>query len=145
MLPLHTFRFQKKNPNRPLEVSNRALQIANDAYAFTRAPLILHGGAHVPWSPPVSNDVLGNGNAALAMEGPPLAYHLPTLENLLLIPSTKMFVGGLSQLASQEGLQEFFQQFGDIKECFTKTDIETRSRGFAFVTFFFLKSIGKFQ
>jgi len=66
--------------------------------------------------------------------GPPLSL-LPTAEDLLSCQN-KIFVGGLSQQTTSDALRQYFSQWGEIKECFIKTDPETtRSRGFAFVTF----------
>ncbi|XP_075071031.1 RNA-binding protein Musashi homolog 1 isoform X1 [Mixophyes fleayi] len=48
----------------------------------------------------------------------------------------KMFIGGLSWQTTQEGLREYFSQFGDVKECLVMRDpLTKRSRGFGFVTF----------
>ncbi|MGI9275493.1 MAG: RNA recognition motif domain-containing protein [Endozoicomonas sp.] len=48
----------------------------------------------------------------------------------------KLFVGNLPFSASENDLQEMFEQFGEIDEIRVITDRETgRSRGFAFVTF----------
>ncbi|XP_077317585.1 RNA-binding protein Musashi homolog 1 isoform X5 [Lithobates pipiens] len=47
-----------------------------------------------------------------------------------------MFIGGLSWQTTQEGLREYFSQFGDVKECLVMRDpLTKRSRGFGFVTF----------
>uniref|UniRef100_A0A8V0ZJG6 RNA-binding protein Musashi homolog 1 n=1 Tax=Gallus gallus TaxID=9031 RepID=A0A8V0ZJG6_CHICK len=52
-----------------------------------------------------------------------------------LAPS-KMFIGGLSWQTTQEGLREYFSQFGEVKECLVMRDpLTKRSRGFGFVTF----------
>ncbi|KAM9118844.1 RNA-binding protein Musashi homolog 1 isoform 7-T7 [Pangshura tecta] len=48
----------------------------------------------------------------------------------------KMFIGGLSWQTTQEGLREYFSQFGEVKECLVMRDpLTKRSRGFGFVTF----------
>ncbi|XP_053135831.1 RNA-binding protein Musashi homolog 1 isoform X4 [Hemicordylus capensis] len=48
----------------------------------------------------------------------------------------KMFIGGLSWQTTQEGLREYFCQFGEVKECLVMRDpLTKRSRGFGFVTF----------
>ncbi|XP_043833255.1 RNA-binding protein Musashi homolog 1 isoform X6 [Dromiciops gliroides] len=48
----------------------------------------------------------------------------------------KMFIGGLSWQTTQEGLREYFGQFGEVKECLVMRDpLTKRSRGFGFVTF----------
>ncbi|XP_075754214.1 RNA-binding protein Musashi homolog 1 isoform X11 [Pelodiscus sinensis] len=50
--------------------------------------------------------------------------------------SGKMFIGGLSWQTTQEGLREYFSQFGEVKECLVMRDpLTKRSRGFGFVTF----------
>ncbi|XP_060125577.1 RNA-binding protein Musashi homolog 1 isoform X6 [Zootoca vivipara] len=50
--------------------------------------------------------------------------------------SSKMFIGGLSWQTTQEGLREYFSQFGEVKECLVMRDpLTKRSRGFGFVTF----------
>uniref|UniRef100_A0A8C5KA13 RNA-binding protein Musashi homolog 2 n=1 Tax=Jaculus jaculus TaxID=51337 RepID=A0A8C5KA13_JACJA len=47
----------------------------------------------------------------------------------------KMFIGGLSWQTTQEGLREYFGQFGEVKECLVMRDpLTKRSRGFGFVT-----------
>lgn len=48
----------------------------------------------------------------------------------------KMFIGGLNPATASEGLRDYFQKFGDIKEVMIMRDpITKRSRGFGFVTF----------
>uniref|UniRef100_A0A8C9FFA0 RRM domain-containing protein n=1 Tax=Pavo cristatus TaxID=9049 RepID=A0A8C9FFA0_PAVCR len=50
--------------------------------------------------------------------------------------ASKMFIGGLSWQTTQEGLREYFSQFGEVKECLVMRDpLTKRSRGFGFVTF----------
>ncbi|XP_066055790.1 RNA-binding protein Musashi homolog 1 isoform X1 [Chamaea fasciata] len=50
--------------------------------------------------------------------------------------TSKMFIGGLSWQTTQEGLREYFSQFGEVKECLVMRDpLTKRSRGFGFVTF----------
>uniref|UniRef100_A0ACB8FYC1 Chromatin assembly complex, subunit 3 n=1 Tax=Sphaerodactylus townsendi TaxID=933632 RepID=A0ACB8FYC1_9SAUR len=52
------------------------------------------------------------------------------------LTSSKMFIGGLSWQTTQEGLREYFSQFGEVKECLVMRDpLTKRSRGFGFVTF----------
>nr|XP_006134225.1 RNA-binding protein Musashi homolog 1-like isoform X3 [Pelodiscus sinensis] len=47
-----------------------------------------------------------------------------------------MFIGGLSWQTTQEGLWEYFSQFGEVKECLVMRDpLTKRSRGFGFITF----------
>ncbi|XP_069475852.1 RNA-binding protein Musashi homolog 1 isoform X1 [Ambystoma mexicanum] len=47
-----------------------------------------------------------------------------------------MFIGGLSWQTTQEGLREYFGQYGEVKECLVMRDpLTKRSRGFGFVTF----------
>ncbi|XP_078473351.1 DAZ-associated protein 1 isoform X8 [Lampetra planeri] len=48
----------------------------------------------------------------------------------------KLFVGGLDWNTSQEGLQMYFSQFGEVIDCVIMKDKETnQSRGFGFVKF----------
>ncbi|XP_032829677.1 DAZ-associated protein 1 isoform X1 [Petromyzon marinus] len=48
----------------------------------------------------------------------------------------KLFVGGLDWNTSQEGLQIYFSQFGEVIDCVIMKDKETnQSRGFGFVKF----------
>ncbi|KAK8394747.1 hypothetical protein O3P69_005910 [Scylla paramamosain] len=48
----------------------------------------------------------------------------------------KMFVGGLSWETTQESLQRYFGQYGEVIDCVVMKNNETgRSRGFGFVTF----------
>uniref|UniRef100_A0A4W5NQX4 Musashi RNA binding protein 1 n=1 Tax=Hucho hucho TaxID=62062 RepID=A0A4W5NQX4_9TELE len=60
---------------------------------------------------------------------------LPTYSRLYL-PFSKMFIGGLSWQTTQEGLNEYFCKFGEVKECMVMRDpVTKRSRGFGFVTY----------
>ena len=48
----------------------------------------------------------------------------------------KLFVGGLSWSTSPERLQEYFSQYGEVREALVLNDpVTKRSRGFGFVTF----------
>lgn len=48
----------------------------------------------------------------------------------------KMFVGGLSWETTQDTLQRYFSQYGDVIDCVVMKNSDTgRSRGFGFVTF----------
>ncbi|KAA0184209.1 RNA-binding protein Musashi [Fasciolopsis buskii] len=48
----------------------------------------------------------------------------------------KMFIGGLSPTTTSEGLRDYFQNYGEIKEFMIMRDpLTKRSRGFGFVTF----------
>ncbi|XP_061537591.1 RNA-binding protein Musashi homolog 2-like isoform X3 [Phycodurus eques] len=48
----------------------------------------------------------------------------------------KMFIGGLSWQTSPDNLKDYFNTFGEIRECMVMRDPTTkRSRGFGFVTF----------
>ncbi|XP_064248402.1 RNA-binding protein Musashi homolog 1 isoform X5 [Passer domesticus] len=60
-----------------------------------------------------------------------------TVNNILTcLDYSKMFIGGLSWQTTQEGLREYFSQFGEVKECLVMRDpLTKRSRGFGFVTF----------
>lgn len=50
--------------------------------------------------------------------------------------SKKLFVGGLAWGTTDQGLQEAFENYGEVLEAKVITDRETgRSRGFGFVTF----------
>ncbi|KAI0651278.1 hypothetical protein C8Q79DRAFT_23780 [Trametes meyenii] len=46
-----------------------------------------------------------------------------------------MFVGGLSWDTSDEGLRKYFSEFGEVEDCTILRDQDSRSRGFAFLTF----------
>ena len=47
-----------------------------------------------------------------------------------------MFVGGLSWETTQDTLQRYFGQYGEVIDCVVMKNSETgRSRGFGFVTF----------
>jgi len=47
---------------------------------------------------------------------------------------TKIFVGGLPYHTTDDGLRQYFQQFGDIDEAVVITDRQTnKSRGYGFV------------
>lgn len=47
----------------------------------------------------------------------------------------KLYVGNLSFHTDQETVQKFFEEYGEVKDCFLPTDRETNKvRGFAFVT-----------
>jgi len=48
----------------------------------------------------------------------------------------KLFVGGLSWQTTPDSLKQYFQKFGELKECFIMCDpVTRRSRGFGFITF----------
>ena len=48
----------------------------------------------------------------------------------------KIFVGGLNYSTTDEGMKEYFERFGEIKDCVVMKFRDTkRSRGFGFVTF----------
>jgi len=50
---------------------------------------------------------------------------------------TKIFVGGLPYHTTDDGLRQYFQQFGDIDEAVVITDRQTnKSRGYGFVSTF---------
>ena len=50
---------------------------------------------------------------------------------------TKIFVGGLPYHTTDDGLRQYFQQFGDIDEAVVITDRQTgKSRGYGFVSDF---------
>jgi RNA recognition motif-containing protein len=50
--------------------------------------------------------------------------------------SKKLYVGGLAWATTDSGLQQAFEQFGEVNEAVVVMDRETgRSRGFGFVTF----------
>eukprot|EP00455_Lapot_gusevi_P038726 TRINITY_DN4340_c0_g1_i6.p1 TRINITY_DN4340_c0_g1~~TRINITY_DN4340_c0_g1_i6.p1 ORF type:complete len:324 (-),score=93.14 TRINITY_DN4340_c0_g1_i6:248-1219(-) len=51
------------------------------------------------------------------------------------IPTTKLFIGGVSYHTTDESFRNFFAQFGEIEDVVLMRDREGRSRGFGFVTF----------
>uniref|UniRef100_A0A673BY75 Musashi RNA-binding protein 2b n=1 Tax=Sphaeramia orbicularis TaxID=375764 RepID=A0A673BY75_9TELE len=56
----------------------------------------------------------------------------------------KMFVGGLSWQTSPDNLRDYFNKFGEIRECMVMRDPTTkRSRGFGFITFTESSSVDK--
>ncbi|XP_041350222.1 RNA-binding protein Musashi homolog Rbp6-like isoform X7 [Gigantopelta aegis] len=56
----------------------------------------------------------------------------------------KMFIGGLSWQTTAEGLREYFNKYGEIKETMVMKDPTTkRSRGFGFVTYRDTSSVEK--
>jgi len=56
----------------------------------------------------------------------------------------KLFVGGLSWQTTPDSLKNYFQKFGELKECFIMCDpITRRSRGFGFITFVNLEDSDK--
>jgi RNA-binding protein Musashi len=56
----------------------------------------------------------------------------------------KMFVGGLHSQTTADGLQRYFEQYGEVKEAVVMRDSVTkRSRGFGFVRFNDTKSVDK--
>ncbi|XP_069159140.1 heterogeneous nuclear ribonucleoprotein 27C isoform X4 [Procambarus clarkii] len=64
----------------------------------------------------------------------PHYHHLTPVHHLLT--HGKMFVGGLSWETTQESLQRYFGQYGEVIDCVVMKNSETgRSRGFGFVTF----------
>ena len=49
---------------------------------------------------------------------------------------SKIYVGNLSYDTTEDGLREFFAQYGNISDLKLITDFQTgRSKGFAFITF----------
>jgi len=58
------------------------------------------------------------------------------LENLEPEQQRKLFIGSLSFDTTDEGMREYFRQFGDVLDCIVMKDPKTkRSRGFGFITF----------
>jgi len=54
----------------------------------------------------------------------------------MTMTENKIYVGNLSYDVTEEGLQEFFADFGEITECNLIRDRETnRIKGFAFITY----------
>lgn len=51
------------------------------------------------------------------------------------INSCKLFVGGLPLNMKEDKLKAYFEQFGEVKDCFLMKDRDSsKSRGFAFLT-----------
>lgn len=60
----------------------------------------------------------------------------PQLEDLEPEQQRKLFIGSLSFDTTDEGMREYFKQFGDVLDCIVMKDPKTkRSRGFGFITF----------
>ena len=56
------------------------------------------------------------------------------MKNTNIENSNKIFVGGLACTTTLQSLQEYFEQFGPVKDCVLMLEKETgRSRGFGFV------------
>ncbi|TFK69808.1 RNA-binding domain-containing protein [Pluteus cervinus] len=67
---------------------------------------------------------------------PPHAYVLlPSHLALLDRTTSKMFIGGLNWDTTDEGLKNYFSQFGKVDACTIMRDPSGTSRGFAFLTF----------
>ena len=48
----------------------------------------------------------------------------------------KLFIGGLNYKTTDDGLKEFYTQWGELTDCVVMKDGETgRSRGFGFITY----------
>lgn len=47
---------------------------------------------------------------------------------------TKVYVGNLNFDTTAETLQEAFQKYGEVKECFMPVDYDGNPRGFAFIS-----------
>ncbi|KAI0063300.1 RNA-binding domain-containing protein [Artomyces pyxidatus] len=72
--------------------------------------------------------------------GGPSAATAGTNDNRPIRPSEmkdegKMFVGGLSWDTTDEGLRNYFSEFGKVDACTIVRDPDGKSRGFAFLTF----------
>lgn len=73
------------------------------------------------------------GPAAVTVTDPPAAP-LPAPDQPA--QSRKLFIGGVSQLTTDENFYKYFEQFGQIEEAMLMYDKLThRQRGFGFVTF----------
>ncbi|KAH9177921.1 hypothetical protein EDB89DRAFT_1844107, partial [Lactarius sanguifluus] len=67
-----------------------------------------------------------------------LHLHLCRLSRFRYYPPraySKMFVGGLSWDTTDEGLRNYFSEFGKVDACTIVRDADGKSRGFAFLTF----------
>ena len=48
----------------------------------------------------------------------------------------KLFIGGLNYKTTDDGLKEFYSQWGELTDCVVMKDGQTgRSRGFGFITY----------
>lgn len=58
------------------------------------------------------------------------------IDNLEPEQQRKLFIGSLSFDTTDEGMREYFKQFGEVLDCIVMKDPKTkRSRGFGFITF----------
>ncbi|KAK5817912.1 Glycine-rich RNA-binding 2, mitochondrial -like protein [Gossypium arboreum] len=72
-------------------------------------------------------------NAQLSASSPSLFQVFRCMSNM---PSSKLFVGGISYQTDDQGLREAFSKYGEVVEARIIVDRETgRSRGFGFVTY----------
>ena len=48
----------------------------------------------------------------------------------------KLFIGGLNYVTSEDGLREFYGQWGELTDCVVMKDGQSgKSRGFGFITY----------
>jgi len=59
----------------------------------------------------------------------------PILARVHTLLNSKLFIGGLSWDTTDEGLRNYFSEFGKVEDCTILRDADGRSRGFAFLTF----------
>uniref|UniRef100_H2Y9C3 RRM domain-containing protein n=1 Tax=Ciona savignyi TaxID=51511 RepID=H2Y9C3_CIOSA len=58
--------------------------------------------------------------------------------------ASKIFVGGLSRQTTDQGFKSYFERFGTVTDCVLMKDRETGvSRGFGFITFANIASVGE--
>lgn len=124
----------------PLGISPLALALSSHSVGL---PTFATSAASSLVSPMLTNPLTGaiasygSGNAAVTAANAALAGMPLQLQGGDKSCSGKIFVGGLSQQTTNEGLRNHFGRIGAVKEGFVKLDQRSqRSRGFGFVTFY---------